>query len=132
MHNDSLDNSQLRKFGFILSFGICGIFGILLPYQATHPMPTWPWLVGAAVLAVSLIRAQWLKLIYTPWMKLGAILGWINTRIILGVIFFFIITPIGLIMRLKHDPMQRQYDPKANTYRKIISVAPIKHMEKPF
>ena len=56
-----------------------------------------------------------------------------NTRIILGVIFFVLITPLGAIMRrFGYNPMARGYDKSATTYRRMTPERPIQHMEKPF
>ena len=44
---------------------------------------------------------------YRAWMKLGHILGWVNSRIILGLVFLIVLQPIALIMRiLGHDPLR--------------------------
>jgi len=127
------DIQQLRKFGIILAAGFVGIFGTLAPYLSQHAIPWWPWCLGALLLFLSFIKPLWLHYIYQPWMKLGSVLGWINTRIILGIIFFALITPLGLIMRLcAKDKMQRTYDKTLLSYRKKITPQPIQHMEKPF
>ena len=50
-------------------------------------------------------------------MKFAFVLGWINTRLILGIFFYLILTPVGLIMRLfGRDPLHRKLDRKATTY----------------
>ena len=49
-------------------------------------------------------------------MKLAGVLFWINTRIILCLIFYFIFTPIGLVMRLFHDPLDRRFRDGRTTY----------------
>ncbi len=41
------------------------------------------------------------------WQALGDVLGWINTRIILTVLFYVVVTPAGLLMRLFRDPLDR-------------------------
>lgn len=43
---------------------------------------------------------KFLKPLYDIWMKFAAILAWINTRLILIVMFYLVFTPIGFIMRL--------------------------------
>ena len=112
---------------------LMGVFGLLLPVLKEHSLPAWPWFFGLSFSALALIKPSWLKYLYIPWMKVGAVLGWINTRIILGLIFFCLMTPMALVMRLMgKDPMQRRYDPTLNSYRKKSNVLPIKHMEKPF
>lgn len=128
-----LNHIQLRKFGVTLMLGMMAIFGLIAPMFLNKKIPLWPFLLSSLILIPTLIQPMWLKWIYTPWMKIGAILGWINTRIILGVIYFACITPIGMFMRLcGKDTMQKHYDRQATTYRKISSQPPISHMEKPF
>ena len=56
--------------------------------------------VGAlfALLAAAAPRA--LVPLYKPWMRLAEALGWLNTRILLILIFYLVVTPIGLVLRL--------------------------------
>ena len=52
---------------------------------------------------------------------------------ILGVIFFVLITPTGIIRRLLgKDSLGLQFDKKATSYRKFVTAQSIQHMEKPF
>ena len=52
-------------------------------------------------------------------MKIGNILGWINSRIILGLVYIFILMPISLIMRATgYDPLQIKNVKKQETYKK--------------
>ncbi|MGE3318996.1 MAG: SxtJ family membrane protein [Candidatus Berkiella sp.] len=130
---NTVNTIELRKFGLILSCVFMGAFGFLLPILLNKAIPTWPWIVGTLIFVPTMVKPDWLKVIYHPWMKLGHILGWVNTRIILGVIFFALITPIGLIRRLLgNDPLGLTFDQKATTYRTIIPSQGIKHMENPF
>jgi hypothetical protein len=132
MQNTPVDKTQLRKFGLILGCGLIAIFGLLFPFMKEQTLPSWPYAIGAIVLIPTFIQPMWLKIIYTPWMKIGHILGFINTRIILGFIFFVMITPMGLVMRLMgKDPMCRKLDGSAS-YRKISASQTKEHMERPF
>jgi hypothetical protein len=133
MTTPTLSIQELRKFGLILSFVFLGVFGLILPLLLGKPIPTWPFILGTGLLIPTLAKPAWLNTIYGPWMKIGHILGWINTRIILGVIFFVLITPIGLVRRLLgKDALSLQFDPEATTYRKLANAQNIQHMEKPF
>lgn len=62
----------------------------------------------AAVLSVlSVVAPSLLRPVYRGWMRFGEVLGWINTRIILTLVFFLVVTPIGLLMRLfGRSPME--------------------------
>lgn len=52
-----------------------------------------------------------LKALYKAWMKFAHALGWVNTRIILSLVYFLIFTPIALIFRLiGKDPLERRFE----------------------
>ena len=62
-------------------------------------------------------------------MTAGEWLGWINARIILSLVFYGIVTPMGVLMRrLSHDPMQRRFNPQATTYRVPKAARPAEHL----
>jgi hypothetical protein len=66
-------------------------------------------------------------------MTVGEVLGWINTRIILGVLFYLLFTPIGLCMHLRgKDPMRRALSPEAESYRIVRQPRPASHMRHQF
>jgi hypothetical protein len=70
--------------------------------------------------------------IYALWMKFGHVMGAINTRLILGLFFYAVVTPFGFVMRLfGWDPMRRR-PAKGGSYRVITSTKSPQHMEKPF
>ena len=65
--------------------------------------------------------------------ELGEVLAWINTRIILGVVFYGVVTPLGLLMRLfSRDPMRRQFDRAGESYRIPRVPRPATHMLRQF
>jgi len=58
-----------------------------------------------------------LKPIYAVWMPIALTIGWVITRIILGVLFFLVFTPIGLIMKaFNKTPLELKINKKANSY----------------
>jgi hypothetical protein len=66
-------------------------------------------------------------------MQVGQVLGAINTKIILGIIYYFLITPMGLSMRLLgKDPMHRTLTQGTNTYRVVRAPRPRQHMRHQF
>ncbi|MBP1691437.1 MAG: hypothetical protein H6Q32_789 [Bacteroidetes bacterium] len=89
---------ELRKFG-ITFFVILGAVSAYLWFQQ-HGF--WPWCAGGGIffLAAGLLIPQLLRPIFRVWMKFAFVLAWINTRLILGVFFYLILTPTGLLMRL--------------------------------
>lgn len=134
MHTYSAPGKQdLRKFGFVFAGGLTLFFGLLLPWLFEKPWPVWPW-VGAGVFAgAGLVLPGALRPIYYVWMKLGHALGWINTRIILGVVFFVLFAPIALLLRLLgKDPLKRRLDRETGSYRVRSEKLPRERLEKPF
>ena len=74
-----------------------------------------------------------LRPVYTTWMKIGHGIGWVNTRIILGILFYVLILPMGLVMRLfGNDPMARKRDESASSYRIESISEPKDRLEKPY
>lgn len=133
MTQQNISAKELRSFGFILSTIFIAFFGVFLPLLKNQPSPTWPWILASTLLVFTFFVPKLLKFIYLPWMKLGAILGWINTRLILGIIFFSVITPISFVLRIaKYDPLKRHFEPNAKSYRIQSETQSIKHMERPY
>lgn len=129
-----IDNKGLRNFGLVFGLILTILFGLLLPWLLDHRFPYWPWYVAAPVWLLAAFIPAALLPFYRFWMKLGAVLGWINTRIILGIVFFIVVFPISLMMRMfGNDPMRRRIDNSIDTYRvKRESVPDKKHVERPF
>lgn len=128
-----LSKSDLRKFGLIFSIVVAGLFGLLLPLLFSKGMPQWPWYIAAIITGCALLLPQTLIIIYKPWMIFGAAAGWINTRIILMILFYVIFTPIGLLMRLfGKDPMTRAFDEECESYRVTHAAQDKNHMETPY
>lgn len=106
---------ELRKFGILFTV----VFLALAAFAGYKGNGAWPWLIGAAgfFLITGLFVHGLLRPVYIGWMKFAFLLGWVNTRLILGIFFYLILTPVGLIMRLiGRDALQRKLDRKATTY----------------
>ena len=116
---EKISTKQLREFGFIIGFGIPIIFGWLFPLLLAHEFRLWTIWIGVTGLILGLTSPRLLHYPYKIWMKLGHALGWVNSHIILGFIFIFIVQPIALIMRLiGYDPLRRRRNGE-KTYREI-------------
>jgi hypothetical protein len=112
------DPKQLRSFALVTSGLLAGIFGLLLPAIWNYAWPVWPWAAGGILAAWGVVAPATLFPFYRYWMKFAAVLGWINTRLLLGFVFYALITPIGFVARLfGRDPMQRKFDEHIASYR---------------
>lgn len=127
------DRKGLRNFGLLLGGVIVLLFGLLFPWLRGRGFPAGPWLLGGALVAWALAAPGSLGPLYRVWMVVGSGLGWINTRVLLGAVFFLIVVPMGLAMRLaRRDPMARTFDPGLDTYRKTSIKTPRERMEAPY
>ncbi len=118
MKND-IPKKTLREFGFLIGIAFPFLIGWALPLIGGHSFRTWTLWLGIISLVLAISKPILLLYPYRTWMKLGHILGWINSRIILGLVFLIVLQPIALIMRiLGHDPLRtKKFDQKS--YREI-------------
>ena len=117
---------QLREFGLVVGGLIVLLFCWLLPALHRHPPALGPLWIGAPLLILGLIAPRLLHQPYRAWMALGHGLGWINSHLILGLVYVLVLLPIALIMRLLgHDPLRRRWDANATTYREVREPKPI-------
>lgn len=126
-------DKDLRAFGVIFSAGVAGLFGLFLPLMRRQTLPFWPWFISLPVAVAAVMHPPLLKILYRIWMKIGEVLGRINARILMGILFVLIITPVALVIRLlKRDPLRRTLDNDAATYRTESGSQNGKNMEVPF
>ncbi len=79
----------------------------------------WIWIAVGAVLVISRLFPPLFRRIYRLWIGFSVVLGFFVSRILLTIIFFVVITPTGIIMKLMgKDPMDRKFDPKVTSYWK--------------
>ena len=106
---DSISKKQLYEFGLLIGFGFPILIGWLLPAFAGHGFRVWTLWVGVPLLILGVLKPRLLFFPYKAWMKLGLALGWINSRIILGIIFVVILQPIAFIMLIfGYDPLKKK------------------------
>lgn len=100
---------QLRKFGFLIAFGFPLIIGWFLPMISGHMFRTWTLIIGITSLFIAISNPALLKYPYKGWMQLGHILGLVNSKIILGLVFILVLLPISLIMKIfGYDPLKEK------------------------
>jgi hypothetical protein len=127
------DAAGLRRFGLLLAAVFAGLFGLLFPWVFGVAFPLWPWVISGVLAAWALLHPPSLDPVYRGWMRLGLVLGWFSSRIVLGTLFYLVFTPISWVLRLRGvDPLHRKADPQAKSYRRPSRERDINHMEKPF
>jgi hypothetical protein len=108
-----MENKQFRAFGVTVGgiFALLGCWPVLWRGEAPR---LWSLGLAGALLLPALLAPGSLKYPYRLWMRLGHLLGRVNTRVLLGVIFYGVFTPVAWVLRLRgNDPMQRRLDPTA-------------------
>ncbi|MGK7953884.1 MAG: SxtJ family membrane protein [Crocosphaera sp.] len=128
-----LDKKGLGDFGLLTGAIIALSFGLIIPLLWGHDLPLTPWIISGVLVSLSLSIPQSLAPVYQGWMRIAQVLAWINNRLILGIIFFIIVTPMGLIMKIiKRDPLKRKFEFKLETYRISSQIKKKLSMEKPY
>ena len=87
-----------RSFGVTIGIILLLIAGLLF-YKEKESFQTFLYIAGAFI-GFGLIIPIILKPIYIVWMTFAVVLGWFMTRVILSLLFYVIITPIGLVLRI--------------------------------
>ncbi len=128
----NVEPAQLRAFGLIVGgmFAVVAFWPTLL--RGEDPR-VWFVIASGSLVLPALILPTSLRSLYNVWMRVGAALGWVNTRIILSIGFYGVFTPMGTIMRLfGRDPLRRRFDADVTTYRVARLPRPGSHMQRQF
>lgn len=132
MQIPELDGKGLREFAFVTGAIVAVLFGLLLPWLFDAGLPIWPWIFFGVLALWGLIVPMSLRPVYHGWMRFGLVMSRITTPLILGIVFYVMITPIGLIRRtFGTDPLRRDLD-DADSYRVPSKRAPTDHLKRPF
>lgn len=126
--------SELRQFGLLFSTVVILLFGVLLPWVFDQTYPLWPW-VSAGVLAIlAVLTPTTLRPFYRVWMRFGLIAGYINTRIIMFMLYYLVFAPLGIIMSLvgRDALLRKTGDTTQDSYRVTSSQRDSDHFERPY
>jgi Saxitoxin biosynthesis operon protein SxtJ len=108
-------NLDLRKFGLMVG-GVFAVLGFLFlwRHKAHYPYFLWP---GAVLVVSGAILPRALKWVYIAWMSVAFVLGFVMAHVILTVLFYLVITPIGLLAKLAgKDFLSLKLDRAAKSY----------------
>ena len=134
---ERLESKGYRSFGLIFGTIIVILFGFFVPLIFKGQWPVWPdtlqstpFIIGYVLYAWSLVLPSTLVVIYVPWMHFGHIMGAINTRLILGLVFYLLFTPMSLVLTIfGKDPLKRKFEATQESYWKKCQDRPKEHME---
>jgi hypothetical protein len=127
-----LDAKGLRDFGLTTGGIVAVLFGLFFPWLLERPTPAWPWVIAGVLALWGLSAPTSLRPVYRGWMKFGLLLSKVTTPIIMGIVFYVVVTPMGVVRRMMgKDSLARRFEPTAS-YRVPSLKAPAKNLEKPF
>jgi len=122
MHEDftrkeAVQGSSDRSFGFVMAafFGLVALFPLL--HGPLSSIRWWALAIAAAFLAFALLWPAALRPLNRAWLKLGLLLSKVVSPIVLMILFYTTVTPIGLLMRWAgKDPLRLRRDRAAASY----------------
>ena len=106
---------KLRKFGLTVGTALLVIGGVSR-LRGHESVSLGLGAAGGLLLVLGLVLPRALRPVEKAWMALAMVLAWINTRIILSVLFVLAFTPVGLVRRMIHDPLERKFRDGKSTY----------------
>jgi hypothetical protein len=112
---ETIKSSSDRSFGYVFA-GACALVAALSWHNDGRHWG-W-WLIAAAAFALTgWLVPRWLRPLNRLWSRLGLLLGALISPVVMAVIFYGCITPIGWLMRLTgKDPLRLRYEPQAQSY----------------
>ena len=127
-----LDRKGLREFGLVTGGIVAGLFGLFFPWLLERSVPVWPWVVFGVLGVWALLAPLSLRPVYRAWMRFGLLLGKVTTPIVMGIVFYLVITPFALVLKLaRKDAMQRTFDER-ESYRVIKDSVRLNSLEDPY
>lgn len=123
---------QLRQFGWMMG----GVFAIVAFWPLVfrgEGIRMWAGSIAGVFAVLGLVFPNGLKPVYRAWMIFGEKIGWLNSRILLGIVFYGLLTPISFLMvLLGKRPLQLRFDPQAESYRVPKKARAADHVLKAF
>ena len=97
MEKVSVKISSNRSFGLL--FFIVFLAISLWPLKSQEDLRLWAFILALVFFVLGILNSKFLTPLNKLWMKFGIFLGSIISPFVMGVVFFMVVTPIGLIMR---------------------------------
>ncbi|GJL64895.1 MAG: hypothetical protein NPIRA04_35490 [Nitrospirales bacterium] len=128
----TVTTKQLRSFGWLMGglFLVIGLWPLVVHGTGIR---IWSSIVAGLWGTMALVWPTGLMPLYRGWMWFAEKLGWFNTRVLLGVIYYVLVTPISLLMRmLGKKPLHCHFDSEKSSYREVKAARTPDHVVKPF
>jgi len=111
-----ISKKSLRNFGLLVG-GIFFLLGLWIYHRSQSPLGIVFIVIGALLLLFGLVFPNSLSQVYKIWMGLAFALGWLMSRVLLSILFYFVITPIGFVAKVVgKDFLDINYKIKRKSY----------------
>ncbi len=128
-----LDSKGLRKFALSTGAAISALFGMFFPWLLDLSYPVWPWVLFAILALGGLLLPESLRPVHYWWMRLALLISRVTTPLVLGVVFFFVFMPFGLVAKIfGRDPMKRKLNDNIDSYRVDSEPSAREDLENPY
>ena len=109
------ETKQIRQFSVAMAVFLC-VLGTVALIKGSGSYAVL-YSVSVAFLVVGLAFPPAVKPVFRLWMKLARALGWLNTRLLLGLVFYLVFTPVALVFRVfRVDMLDRKIEPERKSY----------------
>lgn len=127
------DRRELRFFALGLALILVVGFYWFLPWLRERPQPLWPLLTAWVLVMTAWIHPPAILPVYRGFLPIARVLGWLNTWLLLGTVFFAILWPLGWVLRrLGKLQYSAGWDREASTYRVPVPPGHETRLEEPF
>jgi hypothetical protein len=115
--NRNPGKGELNWFGLIF-LAFFALVGALVWFKfGRREIARWIWAGAGTVTLVYYAVPPFRRLLYLAWMYAAYPIGWLMSHLVLGIVFYLVFMPIGLIMRLVgRDPLQRRFLENEKSY----------------
>lgn len=119
---------DLRQFGLTVGGALLIIGAVLYYFEKSSAL--YFMLIGALLVLIAVIYPNILKPLNKVWMGLAIVLGFVMSRVILTVLFYLVLTPIGLLAKMFGKKfMDLKYDESAETYWEKRTIKEKNHLD---
>ena len=127
------DTRELRRFGVAAGALLVVLVWWLVPWWRGAAHSPWALAAGLGLLALGLAWPRAIRPLYRLWRPVGRRLAIANTWLLLGVVFFVVLTPLGAVLRRTGRLQYRSgFDPRASSYRIDVERRHVTNLEEPF
>lgn len=108
---------DLRLFACLWCPLFCGALGLVLARHGSGTAATVTWVLGAAILGLGAAEPRLVRPVFLGLIYLTAPIGWVVSHAVLAVVYYLVVTPIGMLLRITgRDPMARRFEREAPSY----------------